>query len=377
MSSLLRSYVAWQLLTAGIFVGIAAGADEPKRAAGPSEAATPTWLPKPAVDVPASQAADSAAMKAYVEQLPGMEVKFKMVPIRGGTFLMGSPASEKGHKKDESPQHSVAVSSFWMEEHEATWDEYQLWGSGLDLDRRTRLNAAATPRDKLVDAIARPTRPYADMTFGMGRSGYPAICMTQLAAKMYCKWLSAKTGRYYRLPTEAEWEYACRGGTTTAYSFGDDPKKLGQYAWFTDNSDEKYHKVATKKPNPYGLYDMHGNVAEWVLDEYRADGYRVTPGTADNPVAVPSKEYDRVVRGGSWDDDAEGCRSAARTASNKEWKKQDPQFPQSIWYLTDANFVGFRVVRPLVPPTAEEARHYELDADQLRQLREFKASGKQ
>ena len=137
------------------------------------------------------------------------------------------------------------------------------------------------------------------MTFRMGKEGFPAICMTQLAAKKYCEWISAKTGRYYRLPTEAEWEYACRAGTKTAYSFGDDKDKLGQYAWFYDNSNEKYHPVGKKKPNPWGLYDMHGNVCEWCLDQYKPEFYAQLAGKPTaNPLLVPTKVEPRVVRGG-------------------------------------------------------------------------------
>jgi formylglycine-generating enzyme required for sulfatase activity len=186
----------------------------------------------------------------------------------------------------------------------------------------------------------------------MGKRGYPAICMTQHAARMFCKWLSVKTGRYYRLPTEAEWEYACRAGTTTAYSFGNDPAGLDDHAWFKDNSDRKYQKVGQKKPNPWGLYDMHGNVAEWVLDQYVEEGYDKL--ALKNPLVIPTVLFPRVVRGGSWEDRPDRCRSASRYGSDETWKEQDPQEPQSIWYHTDALWVGFRIVRPLIEPTAEE-----------------------
>ena len=185
----------------------------------------------------------------------------------------------------------------------------------------------------------------------MGKGKYPAICMTQHAARKYCEWLSAKTGHYYRLPTEAEWEYACRAGSKTAYHFGDDPSKLGDYAWFTDNSNEQYQPVGRKKPNAWGLHDMHGNVSEWVLDQYQ-ETYDAK--ATKNPLVVPNKLYPRVVRGGGWDDTAHWLRSARRIASSEDWKEQDPQIPQSIWYHTDALSVGFRVVRPLRVPSAKE-----------------------
>jgi formylglycine-generating enzyme required for sulfatase activity len=158
--------------------------------------------------------------------------------------------------------------------------------------------------------------------------------MTQLAAKMYCKWLSAKTGRYYRLPTEAEWEYACRAGTKTAFSFGDDPAELEDHGWFFDNSDESYHEVGQKKPNPWGLHDMHGNVAEWTLSSYRSYPYEENDGR--NAAADRAK---KVVRGGSWYDRPKRCRSAFRL-------DYDPW--QKIYN------VGFRVVvREIKVPTSE------------------------
>jgi formylglycine-generating enzyme required for sulfatase activity len=316
-------------------------------------------------------------MKPYTVVVVNAEIKFDMLPIKGGTFLMGSPVTEKKRGNDEGPQVEVTVEPFWMGKYDVTWDEYETWAFELDKQRRQLAHAEATVWDGLADAINRPTRPYTDMSFDMGKSKRPAICMSQYAAQAYCKWLCAKTGRYYRLPTEAEWEYACRAGTTTAYSFGDDPKLLGQYAVYFDNSNDKYDKVGTKKPNPWGLYDMHGNVAQWVLDQYVADFYKKEAGKkVVNPLAPVKEEYPCAVRGGSWQDDAEMLRSAARRGSNKDWKKQDPQIPQSIWWMTDATFVGFRVVRPLRMPTEQEAKLYEPDPEVAKEYREAQG-GKQ
>jgi formylglycine-generating enzyme required for sulfatase activity len=299
-----------------------------------------------------SEAATEKEMKAYTDQIPGTEVKFDLLPIVGGTFVMGSPAGEADRAEDEGPQHEVKVSPFWMGKYEVTWNEYDVWSFNLDIQSRKINKIEPSALDKLSDIVTRPTKPYTDMTFDMGHDNFPAICMTHLAAATYCKWLSAKTGRYYRLPTEAEWEYACRAGTKTAYSFGDDKAKLKEYAWNYDNSGDKYHKVGQKKPNPWGLYDMHGNVCEWVQDQYVPDFFAQFAGkpAVVNPLSVPKKEYPMAVKGGSWDDDAEKLRSAARRGSEPDWKIQDPQIPKSIWYFTDARFVGFRVVRPLEAP---------------------------
>jgi len=308
---------------------------------------------------PSAYAKNAKGMKKYGEMIEHTSIKIDMLPIPAGTFVMGSPKKEKDRKPDEGPQHKVKVEPFWMSKFEITWDAYEIWMFELDVQRRKFHQIKANARDKQAAeyTVSQPTAPYTDMTFGMGKKGYPAICMTQLAAKVFCKWLTKKTGRYYRLPTEAEWEYACRAGTKTAYHFGNDPKKLNDYAWHYDNSNEKYHKVGSKKPNPWGLHDMHGNVAEWVLDQHTTSFYKKFVGkVAVNPLANPTKLYPRVVRGGGWDSDADELRSAARIQSAEEWKQQDPQIPKSIWYHTDALQVGFRIIRPLRRPSVKEMR---------------------
>ncbi|HSE37966.1 MAG TPA: formylglycine-generating enzyme family protein [Blastocatellia bacterium] len=287
-------------------------------------------------------------MRPYLETIPGSKIRFEMVPIPGGSFVMGSPASEPGRANDEGPQHEVAIRPFWIQALEVTWDEYDLFAFREDL-RKDR--AISTPDNRgVADAITYPTPPYADESFGYGKGKQPAISMTHHAAMEYCRWLSTRTGKTYRLPTEAEWEYACRAGTKTAYSFGDDARNLGEHAWYAPNSDSAPRAGGKKKPNPWGLYDMHGNVAEWCLDQYDKDFYGTlyarSPALA--PVLLPNeRRYPRVVRGGSWDDDPRLLRSAARRASLVEWSKRDPQRPQSIWWHTEAITVGFRIVRPL------------------------------
>ena len=293
----------------------------------------------------------STELKPYTVRLPNTDVAFDMVPIPGGTFRRGSPDDEADRNDDEGPVHEVEIAPFWIGKFEVTWNEYDVWSQRLDMKMQDGEHRPTIPG---TDGIARPTPPYTDMTFSMGRDRYPAICMTQHAAKTYCEWLSAVTGHTYRLPTEAEWEYACRAGTTTRYSFGDDAADLDDYAWHDGNSEGGYAVVGQKKPNPWGLFDMHGNVAEWCLDQYAPDYSAFKDGVTKNPLVEPTKLYPRVVRGGSWIDEPTVLRSAARVASAPDWKEQDPQIPKSIWYHTDADFVGFRVVRPLADETEKK-----------------------
>lgn len=285
----------------------------------------------------------------YEQAVPDSDTVLQMVPIPPGEFTLGTPEEEPGRRADEGPPQRVVVGGFWMGAHEVTWDAF----------RRFMMREAEVRQDPdgLADAVSSPTPPYVEMSFGMGITGFPAISMTQHAASKYAQWLSARTGRFYRLPTEAEWEYACRAGTSTAYSFGSDPEELDRHGWYWDNSDARYRPVGAKAPNAWGLHDMHGNVWEWTLDQY-LPSYAASPGTGSDPWVVATRLYPRVVRGGSWMDDPEELRCGARRASTEDWKMQDPQLPKSIWYHTDAHWLGFRLVRPKALPSPEEMHAY-------------------
>jgi len=302
---------------------------------------------------------DKQVFLSYSQNIPGSGVSIKMVPVKGGTFMMGSPANEAGRNDDEGPQRQVKVDPFWMGVYEITWEQYDLY-LNEKMENLQNLETTLADGSKMkVDGISTATPMYIDMSFGMGREGFPAINMTHYAAMMYAKWLFAKTGNFYRLPTEAEWEYACRAGSKTAYNFGKNSSELDKYAWYGDNSEKGYNKVGTKVPNALGLYDMHGNVAEWTMDQYIKDYYDQLKGKpTDNPYFAPTTLYPRSVRGGSWMDVSEDLRCANRQGSSKKWKQRDPQMPKSIWWLTDAPFVGFRLVRPKETPTREEMEKY-------------------
>jgi formylglycine-generating enzyme required for sulfatase activity len=267
-----------------------------------------------------------------------------MVSIPAGTFTLGSPASERDREGDEGPQKPVKLSAFWMEEHEVTFAEWDAFFKNLDVPQTKAI---------AVDAVSRPTAQYIDLTWGMGRdANHPANSMSQQAGIMYCKWLYNQTGFFYRLPTEAEWEYACRAGDKP------DLKKLMEKAYFKDNSKTKFHKVMSNSANAWGLYDMLGNLSEWTLDQYDPAAYEKLADGVKDPTVPPASKYPRVGRGGSYLDEGSVLRCSNRIPSSPDWNKRDPQIPKSRWWLTDGMFMGFRVVRPVQQPTGEEIEKF-------------------
>ncbi|MGC4005005.1 MAG: formylglycine-generating enzyme family protein [Pirellulales bacterium] len=275
---------------------------------------------------------------------------------------------------DEGPQVEVEVEPFWMGKCEVSWAEYMEWMNFTDrfAEPDGKLTVKVTPQNE-VDAVTAPSNLYApEFTFGLGDDPrLPAVTMSSFAARQYTRWLSLKTGQTFRLPNEIEWEYAARAGSTTAYGFGDDATKLGEYAWTSENSEETPHFVGLKKPNAWGLYDMHGNVMEWTLDAYRADDYAKLPTGAGLALTRWPKElFPRTLRGGSFEFSARVARSAARFASEEEqWRKRDPNLPRGPWWLTNdpGRSVGMRVIRTLKPLTPDEAKHaYEVDNEQTK-----------
>lgn len=327
---------------------------------------------------------ENGFMVPYTAKIPGTEIPFDMIPVPGGEFLLGSPEIEPGRNADEGPQIRVSVRPFWMARNEIRWEEYREYMSLYNAFRKFEWAKIRVVKDEnQIDAITAPTQLYEENhVYEFGNDPQmPAVTMTQYAARQYTKWLSGITGQQYRLPTEAEWEYAARGGTTTMYWFGNAPKLLEKHARFVANSqDEGPRKVGEGPPNPFGLCDMYGNVGEWCLDEKQPGGYehlqKLAEKNPDRPLTaletfiIPKTQFPRIVRGGSWQSKMFECRSAARLGSDDvEWGASDADLPKSPWWHTDepTRGIGFRIMRSLdeVPRQQMEA-YWSADTDGLR-----------
>jgi formylglycine-generating enzyme required for sulfatase activity len=259
-------------------------------ALGPQPADQPDAPPKPP--------------ERFSQPIPVAAAKVEMIPIPGDA--------------------AAKIAPFYMSRTEVTWEVFDVFAYRLDAE-----GAGAGS-----DAVTRPSKPYLPPDRGFGHDGYAAISMSYRNAAEFCAWLSVKSGRTYRLATEAEWEHACRAGATTRYPFGDDPGALGEHAWFAGNSDATPHPVGTKKPNAWGLHDMLGNVQEWVTG---VDGKPVT-------------------KGGSYRDGSEHLTCSARQPQVPAWNASDPQIPKSPWWLADGPFVGFRIVCEIPPAQSDKPK---------------------
>ena len=202
------------------------------------------------------------------------------------------------------------------------------------------------------DAITRPSSPYLDFTLGMGKDkGHPANSVQHYGAMMFCRWIYEKTGEFYRLPTEAEWEYACYIGET-------EKNLITEIAWHEGNSEGKYHKSAELKPNKLGIYDLLGNVTEWTMDQYVENYPEFVNKNPNNPLVKTTKKHPHTVKGGSFKDSADQLTCSNRRSTDRIWNRRDPQIPKSKWWNTDAPFVGFRLVKPKNQPKKEEVINF-------------------
>jgi formylglycine-generating enzyme len=298
------------------------------------------------------------SFKNFTENIPGTNISFEMKAIKGGIFKIGSPESEPYRKPDEGPQADVKISPFFMGENEVSWDEY------MTFFFQTTKGGHSTDKNRIqsVDGITGPTPPYGspDRNWGFGKR--PAISISYHSAETYCTWLSKKTGKNYRLPREAEWEYACRAGTTDPYFFKGDPRKLNQdrimnrmfgadtslinrFIIYLGNSAAKTQSPDRVKPNPFGLKNMSGNVAEFCSDWYSPDTYKGYLGKVIENPQGPGNGEEHVVRGGSYRSNVGELRSASRNYTHStDWLVTDPQMPKSEWWYSDCFFVGFRVI---------------------------------
>lgn len=251
-----------------------------------------------------------AGFPVSLDKVPFGQRPLHMVRIPAGKIEM--PTTRPGLKNEV-----VEVKSIWISMTEIMWDHYDPWRLCMDIELEVDKSALANK--------SRPSQPYSNPDRNYGVDGFAAIGITANSAQWYCKWLSQKSGHKYRLPTEAEWEYACRAGGPPLRP---DKAALAEVAWFEANSldqngDPAPHPICTRRPNAWGLYDMLGNIGEWVA------GYDGRP----------------VLKGGSYMDPAEKVNSTSRAPYQRAWQLRDPQAPPSKWWLSDGPHAGFRIVR--------------------------------
>ncbi|MBF0198197.1 MAG: SUMF1/EgtB/PvdO family nonheme iron enzyme [Planctomycetes bacterium] len=280
--------------------------------------------------------------KKYTETITdknGKEISFDMVLIPSGSFQMGSNNKEENRADHEGPQFEVQLDSYYLCTTETTLELFKAYYEETVSNKKSTKVAGKQE----VDGVSGATPVYGDMSMGYSEKN-PAIGMTWKNAMQFCHWLSKKTGKGYCLPTEAQWEYACRAGSDSVYGVTNSIEELEKYAWFDNNSNDETHAVGKKIPNAWGLHDMLGNVNEWVYDFYDPEAYSKID--ISKPIANPQGPIEgtvHVVRGGAYDGLEEEIRCASRNFEEDWWRFGDPQIPKSRWWLPEMDIVGFRI----------------------------------
>lgn len=325
-------------------------------------------------------------MVPYTSKIPGTDIKFEMVPVPGGAYRL------RPKDDPENPSYplpiDVKIEPFWMGRYEVTWAEYDEFTGILEAFKAfersgqrkvTSENQAGSVTVPCV--LYEPSLYYPQTADKKDWPSHPAAGMTQYAARQYTKWLSKLSGDFYRLPSDVEWEYACRAGSSTSYSFGEETDQLGDYAWYRENSEDDTHPIGLKKSNDWGLHDMHGNVSEWVLDQFSEQhvGLRMAVSAGLPPIHWPTRPHERTVRGGSWNSWPTDCRTVSRFGSTVDWQEWDPQLPRDPhWLASDVQRqIGFRIARPLVaPPDSLQGKYWDANVRKLRDaVREYTSNG--
>jgi formylglycine-generating enzyme required for sulfatase activity len=284
--------------------------------------------------------------RSYTEVIPATGAKFRMIAVPGGAFQMGSPDTEPSRRPDEGPVRDVTLTQFWMGQVEVTWEEFDAFVAQRQLGAPTSDGQRADPMSSYFGTLSGLTgKTYRSPDQRWGKGSRPVLGLTHAAATLYTEWLSEVTGKRYRLPTEAEWEYAYRAGTTGAFPVPTDAS-VADYAIYRENSGSAPHPTGTGKPNAWGLYGMMGNARELCLDWYAPDAYAQSSGSPSVDPRGPPSGTEHVIRGGSFRSSEGDLRAAARGYTRSEaWSVTDPRWEKSPYWYTDVADIGFRVVR--------------------------------
>lgn len=314
-------------------------------------------------------------MVPYEQRIPGSQAVIKMVPVPAGVVVLRPlPMLSESDRSDddaaalslEKSQHRVSTQAFWISQYEITMQQFLPYRSlYYEQKEAVKNNRGRVPKLGSVDAVTGPTDVYEpDYNFEYAEApDSPVPTSTQFSARQYTKWLSLLTGTTYRIPMRSEWQHACLADSASGFCFGNDARKLRDYAVFVDSLDrtgeEVLLRVGTKRANEWGIFDMHGNVAEWVIEDSAPRGMY----------------YGHVACGGSFQDEAKDCSASSVIRSTVEWWDDDPEYPPSPWWATSdqSRGTGFRIVSPITNPSEKQKKVYwEPDSEMLKQQVEYR-----